>query len=150
MGIRVTSAMRVPGSHPMHLTKDQRLASIRPDHCVRKSKDGKCLIAYLCEDRVRSACYLTQKLTTLAQYLSDNSGSDLAQDRISASSLYKAQFIKDGAGKTGAWAKFRYRCRAVPLEEAIPAFEQLRAHYDSAVVLGSERSVQFQERMQSP
>lgn len=123
---------------PIHLKSHERVVGLKPEKRARRTKDGTHLV-YLCEDR-HGAVILTAKLTTLADYLSASAG-PLSDQRINHSSLYKSLAIKEGEGKTGGWAKHRWRVRAVPIDGAVEAFEELRGSYETAVVLGSERCV---------
>ena len=137
MGVQVATQLGFE-MRPIHLKAHERVVGLKPEKRARRTKDGTHLV-YLCEDR-HGAVILTAKLTTLADYLSAISG-PLKQDQINHSSLYKSLTIKDGEGKTGGWAKHRWRVRALPIDGAVEAFEELRGSYETAVVLGSERCV---------
>lgn len=137
MGVKVAAQLGFE-MRPIHLKKHEKIVSLRPEKRSRRTKDGTHLV-YLCEDR-HGSVILTAKLTTLADYLSAMAG-PLKQDQINHSSLYKSLSIKEGEGKTGGWAKHRWRVRAVPINSAVEAFEGLRGTYETAVVLGSDRCV---------
>ena len=122
---------------PIKLTKSQRLVSLKPELRSRIDKQTGKRFVYLCQDRFSGSVVLTPKLTTLADYLSSQAG-PLKQDQVTVSSLYHILSVKDGEGRTGSWSKGRWRVRAVPLDSAVDAFEELRANpaYEQAVVLG--------------
>ena len=115
------------------LHPSQRLKIIKANRS-RRSKDMKCHVAYVCEDRLNSACVLSTKLSELAAFLSKDA--QIPQDRISATSLFNIQFVGDAQGRTGGWSKHRWRCRAVPIDRAATVFEALRDEYKDAIVLG--------------
>ena len=68
------------------------------------------------------------------------------QDRITTTSLYHILRVKDNCGRTGGWAKHRYRVRHFTLEGVVSAFEAIRASgaYQEAVVLGSQTCIKTQ------
>ena len=120
---------------PLYLQPHQRLRTMRPDVHVRR-RNGQHL-GYVCEDKYGGQVIVAQKLSDLAGYICDQV--TLAADQITATSLYKILKVKDGHGRTGGWAKNRWRCRAFELSQAVDQFESLRVEYSIAVVLGSPR-----------
>ena len=64
---------------PILIQAHEKLASLRPEYHIRKSRDGRYL-AYCCEDRVGSKIILTQKLPELAQFCTRLAGE--CKDRL--------------------------------------------------------------------
>ena len=130
---------------PIPLTKQQRLAGLKPEWRSRIDKQTKQHFVYVCEDRFGNGTVIVcPKLTTLSEFLS--SRASLKTDKITVSSLYNMLSVKEGEGRSGSWSKGRWRVRAVPLDAAVDRFEQLRhsGDYEHAVVLGSDRCTVIQ------
>ena len=119
----------------MRLNQSETLASLEPEKNVRRARGSSTRSAYVCEDRVSRSVIIAQKLSDIAAFLNDAAG-PLYQDRISVSCLYRSLSIKDSQGKTGGWAKHRFRIRSLPLDAAVLRFEALRDTYDTPIVLG--------------
>ena len=131
---------------PIPLTKQQRLAGLKPEWRSRIDKQTGKRLVYVCEDRFGNGTVIVcPKLTTLSEFLSSRAG-PLKQDKITVSSLYHMLSVAEGQGRTGSWSKGRWRVRAVPLDAAVDRFEQLRhsGDYEHAVVLGSDRCTVIQ------
>ena len=124
----------MPLEKPLYLQPHQRLRTMRPDVHVRKSRDGHH-VGYVCEDKYGGRVLVAQRLSDLADYIC--SQVTLAADQITVTALYQILRVKDGHGRTGGWAKNRWRCRAFELSGAVEAFESLREQYPIAVVLSS-------------
>ena len=121
---------------PIMLKTNEKLASLRPEYHIRKSRDGKYL-AYCCEDRVGSKIILTQKLPELAQFCTRLAG-DAKDQAVTLSSLAAILKVADNTGRTGGWSKHRWRVRPYELgPEAVAQFESLRREYEEAIVLGT-------------
>ena len=106
---------------------------------MRKSRNGERL-AYVCEDKQGGHLILASKLALLADYISELT--DHPADKITLNSLYAILSVPDGCGRTGGWSKHRWRCRAVPLEQAATTYEAMRPEYEKHVVLGTKNCVQ--------
>ena len=147
MGL-VTVSVNVMKNHPkatplqpIRMRAGEKLARIRPEYHIRKSRDGK-YYGYICEDRVGSKLILTQKLPELAQFCTQLAG-DSKDQAVTLSSLYAILKVADDTGRTGGWSKHRWRVRSYDLDnEAVAQFESLRGKYEEAIVLGTPHRVQ--------
>ena len=125
---------------PIKLKASEKVASLRPEYHIRRSRDGKYL-AYCCEDRVGDQVILTQKLAELAQYCTRMAGENTDQ-AVTLSSLATILKVADNTGRTGGWSKHRWRVRPYELgAEAIAQFESLRMGYAEAIVLGTPHCI---------
>ena len=128
-------------SSAIFLSDTEILKAILPDFKSRRGQGGERCV-YICEDKQREKIILSSKLSLLANYISS-----LASDKtetITLASLYAVLRIQEGQGRTGGWAKMRWKCRAVPLVDAASAYESIRQTgvYHQAVVLGTRNCVQ--------
>ena len=125
---------------PISLRPDERLSRVSKEHHVRK-QNGR-LLAYILEDKWAQHLILSQKLSTLAEYVNTFIVHD-RPDQVSVSGLH--QIISCKGGRTGGWTKHRWRCQPFALETAAAAFESVREQgFEHCVVLGDPECYQTQ------
>jgi len=129
---------------PIYLGDKEKLTTLKQDFKSRRGRSGG-RIAYICEDKRREHIILATKISLLANYISSLTSDKTEQ--ITLASLYAVLQNQDGVptgSRTGGWAKMRWKCRAVPLEDAASTYESIRQAgvYNTAVVLGTRNCVQ--------
>ena len=115
------------------LGPEERLTALIPDWHTRRAKGGENRV-FLCEDKYGRHLLLSQKITLLADHLSNIAGD--RSEKISSTSLYNC-LHNDGSGSSCGYAKHRWKVRSFPREKAVEAFEAARAPFKTATVLGS-------------
>ena len=122
------------------LARGQHISAIAKDYHVRRQ--GGEYLCYIVEDK-QGALLVSQKLGLLADYINSHVVHE-KPDQVTISSLY--QIIGCSGGRTGGWAKHRFRVRPVPLEKAPEALESVRrtGEYASCTVLGSPEVYQIE------
>ena len=118
---------------PLVLKVNERLAVVSPDHHSRR-KEGKHWV-YVVEDKLGRHLAISQSLPKLAQYVNAHIADK--PDQLTVMSLFNILSVEDGTGRTGGWAKHRWRCRQIPIERAAGEFESLRERgFEHVVALG--------------
>ena len=128
---------------PLYLKPDEKVASIKPDHHVRRQ--GGKLLAYVCEDKRSEVLILSQKLNLICDHI--NQLVPDKPDQVSMTGLFQILSVdgNDPRSRTAGWSKHRWKIHKFSLEDVTEAFETLRKRgFQNAVVLGSRDIVQTQ------
>lgn len=121
----------MPDKHLMEA--NERIVSIQKEFHVRK-RNGK-YVCYILEDKAKSVILIGQKLSLLTIVVNNDFVSD-PSDKVSITGLW--QIIGNRSERCNGWTKHKWRCEAIPFEDAPTVFNEKRKCFGASFLVGQK------------